>query len=331
MYTKINYSYDDMISFDEKIKDNIKYFSLVRDFAIKEILSKNPNLYKNILILLIQEVISLNENDTKITLENIELGKTNYKEYNKTIDSYARLNDNIHIDLETNSATFNVIKNRNILYLNKISTKILETKDNIKKLNDIYLIQININTSSSDNKYDYDIYSYVGKKYNKKLTTFIHILVYNVEYYRNLFYNKNRKLKKFELWLVVFSSKNFQELFTTLNYVVNNKTRDRIIREVFEMFSDGFRLDDWKREYAEELNTIVRNEAIKLAQEEASRKARRQALREGKAEGRSEGKLETLINTIKSMLKENCSFDLISRVTGKSIEEIKEIQKSMEI
>jgi len=80
-------------------------------------------------------------------------------------------------------------------------------------------------------------------------------------------------------------------------------------------------LEDWKKEHAEALNAIAAHDAQIYYKEEG--------LREGRKEGREEGREESLLTTIKSMLKEKCSFNLISKVTGKSIEEIKDIEKSM--
>ena len=322
---KNNYTLKDMKDYDNKLKDNIKYFSLLKDFVIKELFSKNPTIYKEILILFIEEIIKLDSKITKISYDNSELGKSNYKEYNKTIDSYVKLNNNIHIDLECNSALYKDVKRRNILYLNKISTKVLETGENIKKLNSTYLIQININTSSSDNKYGYEHFLLVGNNSGKRLTNFEHICVFNIEYYRRIFYNGVRSLKKFELWLVVFSSKNFQELYNTLNYVTDEETRDHLIREVYNMFSDGFRLDDWKKEHADVLNEMVRHDMLENAREEGIQ----EGIQEGEELGRAKGLQEAIISTIKSMLKEKCSVNLISKVTGKTLHEIKEIQQSM--
>jgi len=146
-----------MVYLDENIKFGVKDFSLVRDFVIKEILSKNKDIYKEILILLIRSVVKLDKNKTNITLENVELGKSNYKEYNKIIDSYIVLNNKIHVDVEYNTSPYKNTKLRNILYLNKMSTKVLESGNKQNKLNEIYLIQININTSKYDNKFGNDI------------------------------------------------------------------------------------------------------------------------------------------------------------------------------
>ena len=53
------------------------------------------------------------------------------------------------------------------------------------------------------------------------------------------------------------------------------------------------------------------------------------ALERGIDQGISQGKEETLTDTIKSMLKEKLSYDLISKITGKSLNEIKKIEESL--
>jgi len=64
--------------------------------------------------------------------------------------------------------------------LNKISTKLLESGNRPSILNNLYLIQINVNTNIKDNEYGYEIFGLFGKNMNKKLTDFEHILVYNI-------------------------------------------------------------------------------------------------------------------------------------------------------
>lgn len=313
-----------MVSLDNCFCD----FSLVKDYVIKEILTKNKEIYKEIVIMLINDVIKLDINDTNILFENVELGKSNYNEYNKIIDNYIKINDVIHVDIEFNTSLYNTVKLRNLLYLNKISTKILESGDKINKLNDVYLIQININSSLYDNKFGYEIYELFGKKTCNKLTDFEHILVYNIEYYRNLFYNEGASLKKYEMWLVVFSSRCFKELYNTLNYVVKPKIRNKIIKEVIDMFSDGFSLYEWKQQYAEQLKEFDRLSILE-SERMAKEQARKEGLLEGRQEGILEGKKEGVLLTIKSMLEKNYSLTEISDITGKNLKEIKEIKDSM--
>ena len=71
------YTKEDMIRLDND--KNIHYFPLVKDFVIKNIFSKNPELLKNFLILQIEDIIKLDPDNTKMTIGNVELGKSNYK------------------------------------------------------------------------------------------------------------------------------------------------------------------------------------------------------------------------------------------------------------
>ena len=309
------YTKEDMIRLDND--KNIHYFPLVKDFVIKNIFSKNPELLKNFLILQIEDIIKLDPDNTKMTIGNVELGKSNYKEYNKTVDTYVILNDNIHIDLEYNYSPYSVVRRRNRQYLNKLSTKILESGDNISKLNKLYVIQVNLNAAVSDNKFGEDIIIPFGKKTCKEYPDYKYIVLKNIEYYRNLFYTSDVKLQKDELCHVVISSRNFKELFDTLDYVVTSKTKNKLIKEAIDMFSDGFTLEQWKKDNAEALNAIARYDAEVYYREE------------GLKQGIKEGKIAAITETIKSMLNKNFSLEVISDITGKTEEEIKEIKNSM--
>ena len=91
------------------------------------------------------------------------------------------------------------------------------------------------------------------------------------------------------------------------------------------MFSDGFTLEQWKKDNAEALNAIARYDAEVYYREEGLK----EGIKEGIKQGLNEGKITAITETIKSMLKKNFTFEVISEITGKSEEEIKKIQKSM--
>ena len=79
---------------------------------------------------------------------------------------------------------------------------------------------------------------------------------------------------------------------------LNSLTRD----DLFMSEEDALKWDEWERN---SIRNEWRSEALK--------------------EGRKEGSEETLIKTIKEMLKKDISLEDISDITGKSIEEIKEL------
>lgn len=300
---------DDMIKLDKEEKI---FIPLSKDYVIKTLFTNNKDVYKDFLISQIQNIINIDVNNTNINYNNVELGKTNYKEYNKILDLYIMLNNNIYIDFECNTSSFKHVKERNILYLNKISTKVLETDDNITKLKNIYLIQLNINSSKEEIFDTEEEVMLIGKKSNKIFSKLEYILIKNIEYYKLLFYN-GIKLTKDKMWLVVLASSNYQELFTTLSYVVDNKTRNKLIKDVINMFSDGFSLEMWKLENQDNLNEIVRMSAYN----------------DGIEHGIEQGIEKNTIATIKSMLDKNIPLRTISEITNKSIKEIKNIKNTI--
>ena len=77
--------------------------------------------------------------------------------------------------------------------------------------------------------------------------------------------------------------------------------------------------------------THVMDEAEALREDDKIRRSIRQdGLEEGIEKGIEKGRFETTINMIKNMIKKSLSYDLISEVTGKSINEIKEIEKMVQ-
>ena len=88
--------------------------------------------------------------------------------------------------------------------------------------------------------------------------------------------------------------------------------------------------EEWERRsiLTEEKNKMIAELRTELSDEiraEVSDEIRAEGLAEGKKEGQEEKTLEI----IKSMLENNASYDFISKVTKKSINDIKEIENSM--
>ena len=76
------------------------------------------------------------------------------------------------------------------------------------------------------------------------------------------------------------------------------------------MSLNDFNLHAWKQK---EMEDLVIREGNRISREE----------------GIEQGISQNTIDTIKKMLKEKISYELINKITGKSIKEIKEIEKSI--
>ena len=102
----------------------------------KHIFTNNPDILKKFLIDVLK--LDINPNLATIIIENNELTKSRKKEYQKNVDIYVSINNNLRIDIEVNSEKFSSIKARNVLYLNKIAIDTTESGFTYQKMNKQY-------------------------------------------------------------------------------------------------------------------------------------------------------------------------------------------------
>ena len=185
--------------------------------------------------------------------------------------------------------------------------------DNYKKVEQLVIFQLNLNASEKERLDEPDHKFVTRDEYDdKKLydenkrAIFTKTLVK----YRNEYYNNNRVLKKDDLFIVMLTSKNYTELYNILSKFVSNRERDKLIRDVIEMSKKYTPLHEWEKEAMDAM---------------VERAIEREALKQGLEQGKEENKIEM----IKSMLENGIDIEKISKVSDKSIEEIKKIEKSM--
>ena len=131
--------------------DNIKeMIPLTFDPVFKGVFSRNLEILKEFLVDVLHLEYELEELDIKIL--NNELIKENIGEYQKRIDINIVINDNIYVEIEINRENFKRVKYRNKMYQDKLSSLLLETGDNINKLEEIYFYQLNLNTEYKNEK-----------------------------------------------------------------------------------------------------------------------------------------------------------------------------------
>ena len=137
---------------NEKIKENIELIPLTRDFMFKHIFTNNPNILKKFLISVLK--LNINPELASIVVESNELVKSSDKEYHKTVDIYACINNNLRIDIEVNTEKFSAIKARNALYLNKIAIDTTNSGFTYQDISKVYFYQLNLNVHKLDKNLD---------------------------------------------------------------------------------------------------------------------------------------------------------------------------------
>ena len=185
-----------------------------------------------------------------------------------------------------------------------------ENGDDSKDLDNVIFYQLNLNTENKTEDYgEHVIVPYDTTIKEIYIDNYYTILKY-LEFYHKLYYTKSRKLERGELWLAALMSKSFSELYDILSKVLSSDKLKLMIEETKRMSLNDFNLHAWKKQ---EMDDLVIREGNRISREE------------GIEAGINYEKTET----IKNMLKQKANYEFINQVTGKSIKEIKEIEKSI--
>ena len=143
---------------------------------------------------------------------------------------------------------------------------------------------------------------------NKKLLT-DHLQIHIIELKK---FKKNILTKDLNCWLKMFTSKNLE---ASMSEIVKEKP---IMEEVQKKYNNFVKSKLMMMEYEKKEAYLYGNQ-IMLDEE------RRLGIEEGIKKGKEEGIKENQILTAKNMKKENIDINIISKITGLSIEEIKNL------
>ena len=330
------YCAEDMVILDQERE----FIPLTFGGMFKGLFKKDLNLLKD--FILSQIGLEIEDGMCKIEMMDSELVKDKIDEYQKTVDIYVIIND-IYINIEINREYFKSVEKRNFIFADKLHTMMLKRGDNVKDLEDKMFIQINLNAVD---KFDHDhkklrygtdkIVYYgldTGKVYNSNKFVYVKFL----EYYRDLYYNGDEELDESCLWLVLFTSKSFLEMYNILGKLFDKDRREQFIRNVINMIDDRKIFEDWE---IEKLNEFVKYKSEKDLRERALKEGRAEGLAQGHEEGFEQGMEkgmekgmeilnETIEGQIKIMLEENMDIELISKISSKSKDEIIKIKNSL--
>ena len=145
------------------------------------------------------------------------------------------------------------------------------------------------------------------------------IVCKSIENYREIYYNELDKSNSSTIWLALLSSKNFDELKEMASLVMNKNDREKFIEECKKASKDRVFLSEWCADmFAADVEAKERQADYE------------DGFNDGLNDGISKGINQNTTKIIKSMLMENTDYEFISKVTGKSIEEIKENRKIYE-
>ena len=293
-------------------ENNKKMIKLTFDAAFKSFFSRNPDYLKDFLI---EELtLDMDKDKTKITVSNVELPKDIQKEYQKKVDIIIYLDDTTIVNVEAKTNKFKNVKRRNFIYMAKLYGLTLKKGEDVKKLEEADLYQLNINASKDDKNIGENIYELRSRITGDVLIENFTLHLKNIAYFRDLYYTKGEKLNRAGMWLVVLSSENYEELYKTVSQILDKKNTNIFMDEVVKMNFEEPILTEWE---AKMLDEIEKYDTIKNSKEEG--------FEDGFEEGKNSGKKENQIETAKKMLEKNIKLEDIIDITGLSEEEIKKL------
>ena len=129
-----------------------------------------------------------------------------------------------------------------------------------------------------------------------------------LDYYRKLYYNSDIKLKEDEYWLAMLTAIDYVELNQILSKFLPKDLRKEIIKNVIDLSQD----EEIFSEYDRKNGDILVEHTIR-------KRIKSESFEQGIEQGIEQNKLEMIQN----MLENKADYEFISKVTGKTIEEIK--------
>ena len=188
-----------------------------------------------------------------------------------------------------------------------------------------YFYQLNLNSNNSDNTSS-ESYMLLEENSHKPLLDNFKIICKSLDYYKKLYYNSSKYVSKDVIWLALLRADNFSELKEMSKLVMNDKDSKKFVNDCIEASQDEVILSEWE---ADKMAKLVKDKTLEDAYNEGEEDGYNSGKAEGYSSGKEDGYNSSKEETIKSMLEEGMSYELISKVTKKDIQDIKRIEQSM--
>ena len=256
-----------------------------------------PNILKPLLEYILEKEI------IELQILNPNLIQDTYKTRGQRLDLLVKTKDEI-INVELNSNYNETIMIRNLHYVFKLASENTERGNKYKVDNKI--VQINLNfINSKHEKCEYLLYD---KTHKIELTDYIKIYKICIEIYKKKYYNNSKKFTKGEELIIMLDleKKELEEL-SEKSEIVDNFKEDVIKANEDELI----------------VNWISREEEQKQYEEVLYEKGLSQGKQQGLSEGIEKGLMKKSNEIAKKMLELNMDLETISKVTGLTIDEIK--------
>ena len=246
----------------------------------------------------------------------LDLEIDNLRKYKYGVDLLITFNNDSLVEIEMNNQFWKGLKARNTIYMAKALANEFDSGSTKEDFEDTKpVIQINFNNFNKPKNRDIVIYGLNEKNTPNEYSDILEIHQINLVKIREKKYTDIGKLKSYEKVGLLMSSESIEDVVRICKDVLSEEDLEKVVKRLYELNSDK---NLWTLYDKEDLNRQI-SESKKKEGEAIGKKA-------GEIIGIKKGSNQKAIEIAKNMLDKNMNIDLISDITGLTIDEINNIK-----
>ena len=289
-----------------------KYFTAKYDLIFQQALCLEKD--KDLLTWFLEKIF--NQKIINLEIKTPVLPIRSKIEKRKTVDLLIIFEDKI-VNLEVNSSHYKYLNERNFSYITAVYNSIFEKGKRIKSKDEVIQINFTWGLPKKYEKIDVLTYDVRDKKHNDLYIDNFKIIVYNMDYIKEVYYNKTTKKYKQDApkHLLMLDS-NKEELEKLCK---GDKIMEKFKENVEKLNKDEIIIDFLTKEEEDELKKqSYLDEGYELGEEKG--------MKAGQKIGKELGKKEEKENLAVKMIQKNMKLEDISEITGLSIDYLKKLK-----
>lgn len=288
------------------VKEKLK-MTLASDVLFKKVFFSEGS----VLLKMLQDILDIRE-DSGITIIGYETRSNNIFGKSFRGDLLVTLSDRTYVSIEMNNSNPKNSLSRNMIHLFRIHSDMLVKGMPDSELEKYRLYQLNFDNFRNPSREAIEKYAFCSLTTGKVRNLIYTFCDVDLEKCRKLVYNVNvREVSKDIRWGAIMTSNDIEEISKLLGEdMLSMEEKDKFLNTVRKLNEDEKVVKDWMWEENDKLRYYNDLEASK---------------EQGIEQGIEDKSKEVVIN----MLNKNMDYETISEISGKTIEEIKEIENDI--
>ena len=313
-----------------------KIIPLAYDTVFKAVFIKE----QQILLKMLKDIFNISDIEDTFTMIGYETPPSKFGGKTYRGDILVRLSDKSYILIEMNYSNDYTAIDRNLVQLTRIHNQILKEGETDIELSQYRLRGLNFNNFRNKTENPIENYAICNLDNNEIATRIYTFCNIDIEKCKELVYDVNvEKLPKAVRWGAILKENDINKISYILGEdMLTSEEKEGLLKTMENISNDKNILDDWllealardkvkcQIEYAKQ--EAIREgleQGIEKGLEQGIEKGIEQGLEQGIKQGTQQGEEKSKREITKNLLNMNLDYELISKATGKTIDEIKEI------